>query len=148
MTNDDKAAMVMRLIPNPLYKGCWYDDSIVWEDTRTKPTEQELADEWVVYQAEEAIKVNNKQVHEDHILALNSGYLHTDGYVYHCSENATIDMVKVLTLFDLDPNEPVTVVTLDGSIRDLTIVEFRALGKALGNYQYSLRKIYWNALQR
>lgn len=144
----DIEIMYDRLIPGFMGTGCFYDDSFVWTDARPQPTEQECLDEWVVYQAEEAIKANNITAYTTYHTALAAGYTHTDTYVYYCNERATTDLVKVLTLFDLDPSEPVTVITLDGTIRDLTYAEFEVLAKAIGNHQYSLRKAYWAALQR
>ena len=144
----DYALLYGRLVPQPEYRGKPGSVSFNWTDARPEPTQAELDAEWEVYQTEESIKANNVAAYQAHEEALKAGYLHSDGYTYHCSEAATIDMVKVLTLFDLDPNEPVTVVTLDGTIRDLSIADFRALGTAIGNYQYSLRKTYWAALQR
>jgi len=144
----DLALVYSRLVPGFECKGVLGHPNFKWQDSRTEPTEAEVDAEWIVYQSEIDIKANNVAAYETHEEALKNGYLHNDGYTYHCSESATIDMVKVLTLFDLDPNEPVTVVTLDGTIRDLSIADFRILGKAIGNYQYSLRKTYWAALQR
>ena len=144
----DYTLLYERLIPGAEYYGVPGEAGFTWTDSRPEPTEQELTDEWVVYLEEVAIKENNEAAYIEYTGLLDAGYEHTDGFVYYCTEAATTDMMKVLTLFDLDPKEPVTIITLDGTIRDLTWLEFRKLTKEIGNYQYTLRKTYWSQLQR
>lgn len=144
----DYALLLDRLVPTPQYGGVPNTPTFQWNDVRPEPTEIELADEHVVFLAEEAIKANNVSAYNTYNAAIHSGYTHTDGYVYYCNERATTDMVKVITLFDLDPAEPVIVITLNGTIRELTYAAFELLAKAIGNHQYSLRKAYWASLQK
>lgn len=58
MTGQEKGAIVFALVPDPLYEGCWYDDSIVWLDERPMPSEQEIQDEYDRQQGESTLESN------------------------------------------------------------------------------------------
>jgi len=147
MNKDRRGAMICRLVPGAQWTGCWYDDSVVWNDDRPIPSEEAIEAENVVYEEEKAQDLSAKAALKTHDDALNAGYVHTDGCTYHCDEAATTDMVKCLTLFGLDHEEPLPVIDMDGNIHMLSIGELQTLAKAIGQYQYGLRVDLWSALR-
>lgn len=146
MTKDEKGWIVGLLIPSPKYQGCWYDDSIVWLDERPFPTTEEINQRYIEEVANDDIKINNSTVGAAYYTALSEGYEHTDGNLYYCDERATTDMVKALSLFGLDSEEPLPVIDMHGNVHSLYIDDFRTLAAAIGRYQYGLRMVYWNNL--
>lgn len=143
MTNDEKGYIVGLLLPGAKYSGCWYDDSIVWEDDRPFPAPREINQRYMEWVMAEAILENNRIAWERHHTALDNGFLHTDGVKYYCTERATDDMVKVLVLFSLDPTEPVYVLTYDNTPTSMSLDDFKILAVAVGRYQYRLRQTLW-----
>lgn len=142
----DYANIYSRLVPGYTGTGCFQNQSFVWTDARVQPTEEECLAEQEVYELEEAVKLNNIEAHERYIATLDLGYLHTDSNTYYCDERATSDLTKVLTLYNLDPSEPVFVILRNNTPASMTYVEFVAMAKAVGQYQYNTRKILWSEL--
>ena len=142
----DRVLMWGRLRPAPKFGGCEYDNSLVWKDERPEPTQAEMEAEWEVWLAEKAKKESNKEAERIHNEALNAGMVY-EGSRYHCDSNATTDLVKALTLFGLDYEEPMPVIDMDGQIHMMTIAEVQDLAKAIGQYQYKLRIDLWQSLQ-
>ena len=147
ISKDDRGYVICRLVPLARYTGCWYDDSIVWQDARPIPSDEEIEAEYINWQHEIALEDRAKMAVKTHDDALKAGYLHIDGCRYHCDEAATTDMVKCLTLFGLDHEEPLPVIDIAGEIHMLTIGELQGLAKAIGQYQYGLRVDLWSALR-
>lgn len=146
MTKDEKGIIVNRLVPVPEYSGCWYDDSIVWEDERPFPTTEEIDQEYIKYTNEKDIIANNATALKDYLASTGAGYLHTDGNTYRCDKDGIIDMALAVILLDLDPYEPVICLTTTNVVVAMTAVEFKALASACGKYHYTLRQTYWSSL--
>lgn len=147
MIKDERGFIICQLIPGAKYTGCWYDDSITWLDERPIPTEAEINQKYIDLEREKDKEINNNTVGMEYYAALEDGYLHTDGYLYYCNERATSDMVKALTLFGLDTEEPLPIIDMHGNVHQLYIDDFRTLAAAIGRYQYGLRLVYWSKLQ-
>ena len=143
----DLAIVYSRLVPGYRGHGCFYDDSFKWLDERPKPTREECRTEWELYCKEVERKEIYKNAHIKYETALNSGYLHTDGITYHCSEAATLDYVKLVTLLDIALDEPVRLLTFDGTPREMTYADFRIMAVAVGQYQYALRLTLWDTIK-
>lgn len=146
MTKDERGWIICQLLPGAKYSGCWYDDSIMWKDERPIPSEEDIQEAYELEQEEKNKEKNKKTVAKEHNDALEAGYLHTDGYLYYSSESATNDMCKALTLHDLDSEEPLPVIDMNGIVHPLTIDEFKELGIAIGRHQYGLRLVLWTKL--
>ena len=143
----DLAIVYSILVPNFKGSGCFYDNSFIWKDSRPQPTEEECEATWKKYADEEARKENNKNAYKTYEAALNSGYLHTDGIIYHCSETATLDYVKLVTLLDIELKEPVILRTFNGIIIELSYTDFKLMAVEVGKYQYALRLKLWSNLR-
>jgi hypothetical protein len=146
MTNDEKGYMIMRLMPDAKFTGCWYDWSVKWLDERPMPTQEEINQEYINWQAEEAKKACIEAATASYEAIIAAGYTHTDGHTYYCNEKGVMDFCMALMLNDNDPDEPVLVLDITGVIVEMTIVEFQALAVAVGRYHYLKRQEYWAAL--
>ena len=146
MTKDEEGYIVGLLLPLPKYSGCWYDNSIVWEDERPYPSQEEIDERYLEYITAKNKKENNKKVWEDHDKLLAEGFVYTDGVRYRCDANATIDIVKILILYDLDPKDIVYSSTYDNTPTEMSIDDFKLLSIEIGKYQYLRRQELWNNL--
>jgi len=146
MTKDERGFIIGQLIPDAQYSGCWYDDSVVWTDERPIPSQEEINQKYIEITTAADTTSNNSLAGADYCAALVAGYEHTDGNIYYCDERATTDMVKALTLFGIDTEEPLPVIDMNGNIHQLFIDDFRTLAAAIGRYQYGLRLVYWSKL--
>lgn len=115
-------------------------------DGNSKPSEAEINQKWIETIEASNKAVNNSLAEEEYYDALEAGYTHTDGNLYYCTERATNDMVKALTLFGINNSEPLPIIDMNGGIHQLYIDDFRALASAIGKYQYGLRLVYWSKL--
>ena len=113
----------------------------------TKPTEQDIVDFFSAYTIAEATQENNKVAKKNYEIALSEGYKHTDGNTYVCTRDGVIDMCLAVTLINEAPDEPVYVIDILNKVVVMTMVEFKALAIACGNYHYDLRQWYWGSLR-
>ena len=107
------------------------------------PSTEELEDFFVAYEQCKANKKRIKDLEANYKLILEEGYLHTDNVTYYANDKAANDMVKALTLFGIDSEEPLPLIDMAGNIHLLYINEFKALASTIGRYIYSLRSQLW-----
>ena len=110
------------------------------------PTAEEINQFYENYMAEGAKERNNKEARKLYEAALECGYTHTDGKVYYCTRDGVIDAALALMLLQVAPYEPVYVQQLNGTVTEMTAVEYEAFVVAVGQYHYKLRQTYWDTL--
>lgn len=145
MTKDERGWIVGLLVSSPKFSGCWYDDSIVWEDERPFPTEEEINAKYKEWKKEEDRKKHNKKALDKYNTSIDKGYLHTDGNTYACNDKGITDMALLSTLIHLKPNTPLTYFTLKGKVVKLTVGELNDLAIECGSHHYLLRQEYWGS---
>lgn len=142
----DLALIWDRLVPGTQYEGIPGTPSFMWMDERPQPTMAEVEAEWEVIQAEEAKKAANAQAFENYSRLVALGYDH-NGKTYNCDDAFTTDLVKMVMLTQLQPEEPVYLITRGGEVVSMSVDDFKAFAVALGYYAYTLRQAYWAAIK-
>ncbi len=146
ITNDQIGIIVRRLVPYPKYRGCWYDMSIIWLDERPYPTDEEIAAEFIVFMAEVAKANHNRKTWEIYHEAMNSGYVCEDGKKYMCDKDSFNEYSQ--DLFIMSKKEKIKVWDYDENVIELDNTKLKKMTGEIGRYQYSLRKILWQDLQK
>lgn len=142
----DYALIWDRLVPGTQYEGTIGTPTFKWLDSRTQPTEAECAAEWTEILQEQAIAEANAQAYATYMAGLSAGYDY-NGRNYSCSDQFTTDLVKMVMLTELAPEEPVYLMDSAGSVHTMSVADFKTFAASIGYYVYGLRQTYWSALQ-
>ena len=146
MTPDERGYIIAKLIPGAKFRGCWYDNSIVWLDERPMPSDEDIQIEYDKWKAEELKKVEDEVARGNFNSLMARGYKHTDGFTYRCDKEGLVDLSLAFDLLQLNPYEPVYMLTLDRKPLVKTPDEFKEVAEAIGHYHYEKRREYWNAI--
>lgn len=143
----DYAFMFHRLVPGAKYANIPFAPAFRWlEESIPCPTIEECEAEWQVFLAEQAKEEANAQAYADYVAAVEAGFNY-NGVVYDCDDKFTTDLVKMVMLTQLDPEEPVYLMDKAGNVRTMSCDAFKVFASALGYYAYGLRQQYWSSLQ-
>ena len=64
---------------------------------------------------------------------------------FYCNERAAMDFCMIMSLTDLDPDEPVHCMTMEGIV-SLSISELKRVAIIIGRHFYAQRQAYWGSL--
>jgi hypothetical protein len=135
--------LIRELVPNCKWSGLRFGaENFKWLDKRPFPTEAEIQVAYTEFKAKNEAEKNYDTALKKYTTTLEEGYVY-EGVRYYCNDKGTDDLVKALTLYNLNVKGPIPVLDMDGVIHRLKINEFRKMASALGSYQYEVRMTFW-----